>query len=169
MREFQVKSKVYCPPSKTEKVIYILVNISVVFMVIYSIGSILTKGFNLNNVSGCIIAIAVGGGFNAKHSNEGHYEFSVLSLSFIEDVLKIGYSTKTDKKIEVDLTSIRSLEYSDQLECLRLVCDYKEWEKGQKEEKEKSELLLYIKYESNQDFYQTLQEITGKNLYFVDR
>lgn len=169
MDEYQVKSKLYCPASKKDKAIYIIVNLAVVITAVSSVGSIFAKGFNLNNVTGCILAIAAASSFNARFSKEGHYEFSVLSLRFEGDLLKLTYSSPNNKKVEVHLNTVKSLEYSDQLECLRLVCDYKDWTDGNLIEKHQSELLLYIKYEENQEFYQTLEEKTGQSLHFMDR
>lgn len=80
------------------------------------------------------------------------------------------YNAYVDQKREqIAFNRIRSLEYSDQLECLRMVCDYEERNGDRMNRMENAELLLYISYEDNQAFYNRLEERAGQRLLFVDR
>lgn len=82
MNNFEIKSKTYCPPSKRDKVLYISVNIAIIFVVMFSMVSMFAKGVSVGNVSGCIVAIAVGYRLKLNNRKEGHYEFCILSITF---------------------------------------------------------------------------------------
>lgn len=165
---FEIKSKTYCPPSKRDKSLYVVVNIAIIFVVIFSIVSMLVKGVKVGNVSGCIVAIVVGYLLKSNNRKDGHYEFCVLSIVFREDFLTVTFLPSKNKEIVIALDSVKTLEYSDKLECLRIICSYEE-RVGSDRRNESSELLLYIPYTTNLDFYQTLERNVALPLKFVDR
>ena len=169
MNNFEIKSKTYCPPSKRDKVLYISVNIAIIFVVMFSMVSMFAKGVSVGNVSGCIVAIAVGYRLKLNNRKEGHYEFCILSITFQENSLLVTFLPNKDKAIAIAIDSICSIEYSDKLECLRLICDYVEEIGIEKRKCKNSELLLYIPYDANSDFYQRLEKIVEPKLKFVDR
>lgn len=169
MNNFEIKSKTYCPPSKRDKVLYISVNIAIIFVVMFSMVSMFAKGVSVGNVSGCIVAIAVGYRLKLNNRKEGHYEFCILSITFQENSLLVTFLPNKDKAIAIAIDSICSIEYSDKLECLRLICDYVEEIGIEKRKCKNSELLLYIPYDANSDFYQMLEKIVEPKLKFVDR
>ena len=168
MDKFEIKSKVYCPPSKKDRALYIAVNIAVVFLAIFSIVSLLVKGVKIGNLTACIVAIAVGIRIKSTNRYDGHYDFCVLSITFKDTVISISYQPNA-KVIDIPTRQIRSLQYSDQLQCVRIVSDYTETISGRTEIKNNAELLLYITYEENVDFYNKLQCATRQILTFVDR
>ena len=97
------------------------------------------------------------------------YEFCILSITFQENSLLVTFLPNKDKAIAIAIDSICSIEYSDKLECLRLICDYVEEIGIEKRKCKNSELLLYIPYDANSDFYQMLEKIVEPKLKFVDR
>ena len=168
MNSFEIESKTYCPPSTQDKALYVVVNIATIFVVLFSVVSMLVEGVRVGSVSGCIVAIAVGHLLRMNNRKDGHYEFCVLSIVFRENFLTVTFLPSKDKEIAIALDSVKTLEYSDKLECLRLICSYEE-RNGLDRKNESSELLLYIPYATNMDFYQTLERNVALPLLFVDR
>ena len=169
MNNFEIKSKTYYPPSKHDKVLYIAVNIAIIFVVVFSIVSMLAKGIKVGNVSGCIVAIAVAYRLRLNNKKDGHYGFCVLSIVFQENFLMVTFLPRKDKEIAIDIGSVCSIEYSDKLECLRIICSYEERICAEKKKYQNAELLLYIPYGTNWDFYQMLEKKVTPKLRFVDR
>lgn len=169
MNSFEIKSKTYCPPSTRDKALYIIVNIAIIFVVLFSVVSMLVKGVRVGNVSGCIVAIVVGYLLRSNNRKDGHYEFCVLSIVFQEHFLTVTFLPNQNREIVISFNSIRSIEYSDKLECLRIICSYEESIGFKKEKNENTELLLYIPYDANLDFYHTLEKKVAPELRFVDR
>lgn len=169
MNKYEIKSKMYCPASRRDKSLFVIVNIAIILMVIYSVASMVVKGIKVDNISGCIVAIVVGFLLKSNNRSEDHYEFCVLSIIFQKQILTVTYLPNINKEIDIIVNSIRSLEYSNKLECLRIVCNYQEREGTEKRIMENSELLLYIPYDSNSEFYQMLEKYTKQDLIFVDR
>lgn len=169
MSNFEIKSKTYYPPSKQDRVLYVAVNIAIIFMVIFAAANMLVKGISIGNVSGCIVAIFVGFLLKLNNRKEGHYEFCILSIVFQENFLIITFLPNKDKEIAIDIGSVCSIEYSDKLECLRIICSYEERICAEKRKYQNAELLLYIPYGTNWDFYQMLEKRVAPKLRFVDR
>lgn len=171
---FEIESKTYCPPSARDKLQHVAANIAIIFGtiygVLYSIVSMLDNGIGIGNVCGCIVAIAIGRYLfktNRESRKGSHYEFCVLSTVFRENILTVTFLPYNNKEITIDLDSVKTLEYCDEIECLRLICNYEERD-GLDGKNESSELLLYIPYAKNADFYQTLEGKVAVPLLFAD-
>ena len=168
MEEFQIKSKIYYPTEKKEKTFYTVVKVAAIFLLIYGIASIFMKGFDLDNITTCILAGTVLTRVLQRSKRDGYFEFKMLSLVFSKDMLEVVYLPKKENKIEIDLNSVSSLKYSKEQECLKLVCDYKDHSDKKVIAKQNKELPLYIKYEDNPEFFKTIEEKTGKKVQFID-
>lgn len=170
MGHFEIKSKIYREPSSYSRIMSVVLNVSVVIVAMCSIVSMITNGIKIGNVSGCLVAIVVAFLFRRSIHVEGHYEFCILSVTFSSEKISIVYAPKLDITIDIDINSITSIEYSDQLECARLICNYQETDKNKKPvDKVTGELFLYITYDKNADFYFELEKLTKKKIFFVDR
>lgn len=170
MTHFDIEnSKVYLPYSKSRFIISIVLNLSVIIIAIDSILSILDRGVTASNISEVIIAIAVATAFKRSRPYKEHYEQCSLSIDLDSNRMIINYLLSPIMKNTIVFDTIQSLEYSDQLNCLRLVCNYQTEKKKTVEKKENEELLLYVEYEENTDFYATLQSLVNKEIVFVDR
>ena len=169
MNNFKIKSKVYCNESKKMYYVCILINIAVIIMAVCSIISIFFAGINVGNISACVVAVLVGATCKPKNMTGGHYEICVLSISVEETKISIDYLPNFNKRIVVNTDKIKTLEYSDQLQCLRIVCDYNEMADSEEHFFGDSEVLLYIPYNENQQFYYEIENVSQKRLMFVDR
>lgn len=169
MKHFDIRSKAYCAPEKKELTWYVITNIAVICIALISIGSMLIKGINAGNISGCIIAILVGILIRIKNRKDGRYVSCNISVDVNDTELCVSYQPQIQRKLIVYVNSIRSLEYSDRLACLRLICDYLQIDGDGTNLKNNAEVLLYIEYDANQPFYDAIAEATGKTVCFVDR
>ncbi len=169
MEHFDVKSKIYSPPTNKGRLLSVIVNIAVVIMVICSIVSMLVSGPKVGNISGCIVAITVAALLKRVNLNEGHYLFCILAIDIDQTAIEIKYSSNPGWKTTIPIHSIISLEYSYKLECLRMICDYQSQRDGVVEPQKAAELLLYIAEHGNEGFYSFLTKCSNKIVQYVDR
>lgn len=166
---YELKSKVYCAPSRGAHVLYILINISMIIVIICSVISMFFTGPKIGNISGCIISIVVSILFKKNKLDKGHYEFCLMTISFSDFSIIINYQANTNKQVVINRNSIETLEYSDVLQCLRVLCTYQEIIKNKTLEKSHSELLLYIPADDNADLLKKIESHSGSVIRFVDR
>lgn len=166
---YELKSKVYCAPSRGAHILYVLINISMIIVIICSVISMFLTGPKVGNISGCIVSIVVSILFKKNKLDKGHYEFCIMTISFSDLCIIVNYQATTNKQVVIHRNTIETLEYSDVLQCLRVLCDYQEIIESKTLEKNHSELLLYIPTDDNIELLKKIESHSGTVIRFVDR
>ena len=166
MFEAQIKSKVYVVPKKNNTLI-VIVAICVIITAILGIISIINSGVKIGNVSPIIMSLAVGIGVFEKSSVKPYYEFDIATI-VISDQLEITYQ---NSKLQVcfNIHEITSLQYSDQLKCLRLVGNYTKKENNKETSFLNNEYLLYVDDNEEKSVIEELENQTQLMVQYMDR
>jgi len=166
MNEFDTKSKLYIAPKKQSFLFLTVLNICIVIAAILSLLSILGDGIKIENLSSIIIGIFVVIRSRTWLKAEPYYEFSIAHITLNENIF-ISYDT--GRHVVIFTESICSIEYSDQLECLRFVADYDIEVNGETIHYTQEEFLFYIVEKDNTNFFRELAQHCGKQIIYVDR
>ena len=169
MYNYEIKSKVYSPPKRKESIIAIIVNCAIVIFALFNILSMILNGISINNVSGCILCIVFGFGSRAMFREGNNYIFCVIKITLDENLITISYYPYLSRKVFMPLDNIETLEYSDKLKCLRIIGDYTLEEASKQRRTVSKELLLYIEYAENEEFYKNIEALSHRKISFVDR
>ncbi|MGN0487674.1 MAG: hypothetical protein ACI4HO_00260 [Ruminococcus sp.] len=165
---YQIKSKLFINPTKKRNIWYIILNIAAAIVAIGSIFSIFMNGIRISNISAIIVAFMVTVLFRKSYSNQGHYEFCIAELQLDTRSVKIVFK-QYDRLIEFYLQNIIKLEYSDQLNCLRIIGNGNVSECSKNKAEIINEYLFYIDSIEYKDVLNTIENIIGKKIIYVDR
>lgn len=145
----------------------IIINIAVIIIAICSLVSIIADGIKVANVSSVIIALFVSFSFKRKHQKEGHYEFSVAKLSLLNDRMIIEHE-QYNEKITFNFSAIETLEYSDKLQCLRIVGNHI-FENNKENKETDGEYLFYLSYDETKEMIDSIENLSNVKINYVDR
>ena len=136
MNKYEFKSKYYI---RKRNVAYIVLNISVVIVSILSLISIFTKGVHVSNISPIIISLVVS--FLLKNKfNIGKYINCIANATINENSILIDYNAFS---VEFFWNDIIEVQYSNKLQCAKIVGKYYRY-KNTKKEFMDSPYYLYI-------------------------
>ena len=166
MLKNQVKSKVYIT-KKSNGLIIVSLGICVIITSIISILSIINDGLKVGNISPIIISLAVGITVLNNSKAKGEYLFDIASIS-IDEKLEITYQ-ESKFIISFLLSDINSLQYSDQLKCLRFYGNYTRSQNNNTEKFINNEYLFYVGDGDEQVLINELERTTGLIVQYIDR
>lgn len=167
MKEYVAKSKVYVLPERRNKFLLILINICIIVLAVISIIGIAIEGVKAFNISTGIVSLLVAIGFRRYCKAKPYYKFSTVRLIIDQSILRLDYDT--GRSVTINPTTVKSVEYSDRLNCIRFVCNYSLTESSSTTAFEGAEYLLYISASENPDFIKHLEEVTYHQVSYVDR
>lgn len=167
MREFSIKSKIYMTPKKKSFISIIILNVCMIVIAILSLLSIITGGVKFGNISAIIISFIIVVRAKKWCKTEPYYQFSVADVKLSNDSIIISYDI--GKTVVLSVSSIKSIEYSDQLKCMRFIGNYIFKEANELLEQDESEYLLYVDETEYQEFFRLINEITNQEIIYVDR
>lgn len=165
MKIYNIESQKYVTPDKKSNLVFIVVNIAVFIVSLSSIISLIADGFSIKSIGTIAVCIYISFKLKKIVKIKPYYEYAIAKVT-LDNNIYIEYDDK--KVIEVFTNSIKCIEYSDQLECIRFICEYKIYEKKDTEYKT-GEFLLYINYENYSDLFFELEKLINKKIVFVDR
>lgn len=167
MNEFNIKSKVYVVPKKKTLFWNIFINICIIITVAFSLLSLITNGVKLSNVSTIIIAFIISTRIKVWLKTKPYYEFTTAKIMITNDSIIINYDF--EQQIYLSVPSLISVEYSDQLECVRFVSDYIICEGEQRTECKCAEYLLYVSSIEYPLLLETIEQTVDKKIVYIDR
>lgn len=168
MNNYKIKSKVYVVPSKASLIGYIIVNCFIVFLMIWVVVDIIKNGLEVRDTLLIILSLASMVAMRLTNFYRAHYEISPADFSFNEKELKIEFP-KHERKVLFFNSSIVSLEYSDRINCLRIVGDYTFVNSKETTSLQDKEYLFYVSVAELGMFKEKLESTTGKKIFFMDR
>lgn len=175
---FVMKSKMYIPPSKGSHVLVVILNICLIVVVLTSLFAILMNGINMSSVGIILISVFVVASLKRKKQDKDEYEFCYVELDFEPEALQIVYldpnQHNTDRERKETVTflyrDITTLEYSDQLEGLRICgSGQKRALTSKKKETQIEEHLLYVDPEKKEALLGALSEKINVPVRYMDR
>ena len=166
MQEMQVKSKV-CVQSKPKKVLKVIVSICVVIISLLGLISILNDGLKIENISPVIMAIVIGIGVYRNSKESSFYRFDIAAIT-IGEKLTIHYKD-SNFQIVFEIHDIFSLQYSDQLKCLKIIGNYEKIDNKNRETFINNEYLLYVGDGEEVEIIKELEIITNLQVQYMDR
>ena len=164
MEKYRVKSKLYVTPKNSNYIFLIILNISLIVMSILSIVSMVLDGMTVKNCSMVIISVFVVIKSRKWLALEPYYKFSVAEVTLTDNII-IQYDN--GKKVTIYLSTISSIEYSEQLSCLKFVTDYCVNDEGVRHIQEK--YLFYVNKCENENLFNLIENFSGKKICFVDK
>lgn len=167
MSEFSIKSKVYITPKKKFFIPVVILNMCIVIVAIISLLSIITSGIKIGNISAIIISLFIVIRTKKWNKIEPYYQFSVANVKLSNDSIIISYDI--GQTIVLNVRSIKSIEYSDQLKCMRFIGDYIFKETNKILEHYESEYLLYVDENEYPEFFHSINQITNQKIIYMDR
>lgn len=167
MKTYEVKSKVYVVPSKLPLIGYLIVNLLILFMMIWCIIDIIRGGVETKHILLIFLSLASMFAMRLTNFYRAHYEKSPARIT-IGNGVKLEFP-KHGRIISFADREIYSLEYSDRLNCLRLVGNYVFDSSGKKEFANGREYLFYVSTAELGLFMSDLETAVGKKIVFVDR
>ena len=157
MEFLNIKSKIDMEPSKKDKMQLAFLKFFVVLCTIAVCLKILVTGFKFQNIIFILLAIYAGKRLRSSCNPNNYYEFALLDINVNDNIMNIKSSNEVYYNINLD--TITSIEYSHEVTCMQIICDYSETMHGVKKDKKQEPLYLYIDYEDNQEFYNWLTNI----------
>lgn len=154
-------------PKRKNKFLLILINICIIVLAVVSIIGIALDGVKASNISTAIVSLLVAIGLRRYCNAKPYYKFSTVSLIVDQSILRLDYDT--GRSVIINPTTVRSVEYSDRLECIRFVCNYSLTESSTTTAFEGTEYLLYLSASEHPDFIKHLEEVTDHQVSYVDR
>ena len=167
MEKFQTQSKIYITPDKKNHIFSITVNISIVLVMLISIVSLISDGIKIHSISAIVISIFVSFKLKDLLKLKPYYEFSIVNIGIEDEKILLNYDV--GREVLIDISSIKSIEYSDKLGCIRFVGDYVMSESKNRMSYNCQEYLLYVKYEDNIQLFPYLEQNTKLEIVYVDR
>ena len=173
-KRFQFKSKLYVVPAKTNRVMVILMDISLVLILLSGIVKLLTDGFSVGVVGYMCIAYLIVSAFRSKPQNEAHYEFSMADMLIAAGKITVTYDQIAQNKgkksiVVIDIPAITSLEYSEKLSCLRICGAIRKLLEGENEGEVCGEHYLYVEKEQMATVMEAIGSITAQKIVYMDR
>lgn len=161
-----VKSKIYVNASNRDLRLKMMLNTCIILIIIVSTVSVFAVGPNIGNISVIITAASASFGIN-RMFDKGHYEFCMVNIIARESRVSLFYETP---KIKVDFTrsNVNSLQYSDKLNCLRIVGIRTETIKDNCQSCN-GEYLFYINDDNYMTIINEIQNCLQMPIEFVDR
>lgn len=168
MRTYDVKSKVYVVPTKTSLIAYIFVNLLILAVLVWTIIDIIGNGILLRNILLIFLSLASQVAMRVSNLYRPHHEKSPATLQVDASKLVLDFK-KHSRNVKFDISRIKSLEYSDQINCLRIVGDYIFTSGKKTMNMVDKEYLFFASVAELGLFKEELESVTGKKIIFVDR
>lgn len=176
-KEFNIRSKTYILPRRAYY-FKIVLNICLVFLAVTGLIGFVLSGFNFMVFGGMILPFVIVAAYKRRPENQERYEFCLINLHIKDKLLEIIYMNidRQDGKgmrnetIIIPYNAITTMEYSDQLTCLRICreaasTNNRNLQKGTKQ----IEHLLYLEKDFEQAVLRELQAASEKSIRYMDR
>ena len=151
MDNYTIDSKLYVTPNKVQLIIKMILNIAIVLQSVYTIYVTVSRGFNIIVVTSLGLAVVIVFGINS--SFKAKYEFAILDIEvdsekaiFCYHNISVGFY-RGDYRYEIKRDSVANIEYSKQLNALRLAGEFVRYAKNNCESV--NELVVYSSDETN--------------------
>lgn len=166
MKHFVIKSKIYMQP-KANKALIVVISICVIITAICGLISVLRSGVKIGNISPILLSLSIGIVVFSKSNQRPYYAFDVANVDIGEAVF-ISYQ-QSDLHIAFVTNSINTLQYSDQLACLRIVGNYSKTENKKVSVYENMEYLLYVGDGEENQIIDEIEKATNVEVKYMDR
>ena len=168
-KKYTFNSKVNVQPSKATYVFLIILNICLALTMVIGIIKIIIEGFSWETIASMALAFVVVTAFKNRPGSKEHYEAAIATISFCGDTLEILYSVNGVhyKKYTCDSSTIKSIEYSDQLICAHITGLVKCYINGKEETVEN--LYIYFDQDTSKVFLLDIAQFSGIRITYMDR
>lgn len=166
MKEYFISSKLYVFPTNGSIWAYRLLFVCVFIVAISGGASVITTGINPANIGMICAALVICASFKPKKVLSPEYVFCIVKAHMHDANMELVYEDR--KTVSFDYNDISSLEYSDKLNCLRIVGQYVDTEK-KKSSIKNGEWLFYLEEKKYPEFIEDIQNKTAQKIVFVDR
>lgn len=172
---YTIRSKVSIKPKKKAYLLKILLNICLVIVMIAGIIKIVFDGLDIGTIGVMALTIVIVSLYNKKPSNVEHYEFALVDASFSNDALTLIYRQiesykNKDYQVNIPLSEITALEFSDCLSCLHICGKItSEVIGGNKKMDTYHDHFLYLEQGMEEDFIASIQTASGIRVKYMDR
>ena len=164
------KSKLYIKASKAKIVARIVFYVLVIIFLLGTITKLLFEDLSVNTVCSLVVVIVGTGLIRKKGYFRDHYTYCSAHLKCGEEKMSISYSDGHDNiySIYFNYNDIDILEYSDQLECIRMKGTFKSESRGQSNITT-GEHLLYILDTDKMPIIEMISNHGGISVTYMDR